>query len=432
VTWAILALVISLLILVNGTCVAAELSLVGARRSRLLSLAEGGNRSARHVLGLTGSYRAMDRTVATAQVGITLSSLGLGMYAEESMAHALLPLFERFEMGELAAHGLASTLTVVLLTYLHVVVGEMIPKTVALQHPIQTALLLQAPLRGLRILLAPLVIVLDGASTGILHLLRVVTAGEHARAHTLQEIQALVETSDLSDPMAQRQNRMLRGLLEFEDLPVRKVMVPRNSVIGIPVDAGPEEVLALLKRTAHTRYPVFQGDLDQIIGFVHVKQLLGVLRPGLSLDLRALARAVPMVPEAARARRVLRRFREEQVHLAVVVDEHGGTSGVVTLQDLLAEIFGDVQDEFDAEEPDIRRLSETTAVLRGSVRLDEINEEFGLEFEGRLVDTVAGLILQELGRTARRGDVVRLEDVILTVEEVERLAIARVRLRLRG
>jgi CBS domain containing-hemolysin-like protein len=321
----------------------------------------------------------------------------------------------------------------VLLTYVHVVVGEMIPKTLALQHPVQTALRLQGPLRAIRMMLAPLVLLLDGASAGILRLLRIRPAAERARAHTLHEIQALVEESDPTGTVARRQTRMLRSLLEFEDLPVRKVMVPRNSVTGLPVGASSAEVLELLRETAHTRYPVFEGDLDHIVGFVHAKQLLGVLGvPGRGepFDLRALARQVPLVPETARARRVLRRFREEQVHLAVVLDEHGGTAGIVTLQDLLAEIFGEVQDEFDEEEPDIRRLSENTALLRGSVRLEEVNEEFGLDLEGRFVDTVAGLVLQELGRTARRGDTVRLEGVTLTVEAVKRLTISRVRLQL--
>ena len=431
-SWLFLALVVSLLIFVNGVCVAAELSLVGARRSRLQSLADGGNRSAGRVLALTGSFRALDRTVATAQVGITLSSLGLGMYAEESMAQALVPLFGTSMMSSVTAHALASTVAVVVLTYLHAVVGEMIPKTVALQHPIRTALLLQGPLRAIRTLLAPLVLLLDGASAGILRLLRVRTAGERARAHTLQEIQSLVEESAPTGTVARRQTRMLRNLLEFEDLPVRKVMVPRNSVVGLPVDASAEKVLEILRDTSHTRYPVFEGDLDHIVGFLHVKQLLGVLCPGDPLDLRALARPVPLVPETARARRVLRRFREEQVHLAVILDEHGGTAGVVTLQDLLAEIFGEVQDEFDAEDSPIRRLSQRTALLRGSVRLEEVNDEFGLSLTGRFVDTVAGLILQELGRTARRGDVVRQEGVTLTVEAVKRLTISRVRLQLRS
>lgn len=427
-TWLFIVLVVSLLILVNGVSVAAELSLVGARRSRLQTLADGGNRSAHRVLALTGSFRALDRTVATAQVGITLSSLGLGMYAERSMADALVPLFPASLMSSMVAHSLASVTAVVLLTYLHVVVGEMIPKTVALQHPIRTALLLQGPLRALRTLLAPLVLLLDGASAGILRLLRVRTSGERARAHTLQEIQLLVEESDPSGTVARSQTRMLRSLLEFEDLQVRKVMVPRSSVVGLPVEASAKKVLQILQRTKHTRYPVFEGDLDHIVGFVHTKQLLAVLRPGAPLDLRSLARPVPLVPGTARARRVLHRFREEKVHLAVVLDEHGGTAGVVTLQDLLAEIFGEMQDEFDAEEQPIRRVSEHAAVLRGSVRLVEINEEFGLQLGGRFVDTVAGLVLQELGRTARPGDVVRLEGVTLTVEAVKRLAISRVRL----
>ncbi len=423
-----LAVTVGLLIVLNGVCVAAELSLVGARRSRLESLAAGGSRGAQRVLELTANFRALDRAVATAQVGITVSSLGMGMYAEKELAQLFLPFLGESGLGQVASHGLASAVALGLLTCLHVVVGEMIPKTFALQHPVQVAIVLQAPLRGIRLALAPLVFLLDGASRLILRLVRFRTPGERARAHTLDEIQLLVEQSGQGGGEKRRQTRMLRNLLEFEDLPVRKVMVPRNQVVGLPATSTRDEVLAILRQTSHTRYPVFERNLDHIIGFVHTKQILTALQPGQALDLRSLARPVPMVPETARARRLLHRFREEHVHLAVVLDEHGGTAGIATLQDLLEEIFGTVKDEFDTDEPDIRRLSGTSALVRGSVRIDEINDAFGLKLSGRFVDTIAGLILQHLGRTARCGDVIHIDDVTLTVISINRLAISQVRI----
>jgi CBS domain containing-hemolysin-like protein len=288
----------------------------------------------------------------------------------------------------------------------------------------------QVLLRVLRVVMAPFVFLLDQASTAVLRLLRIQAPTKAARAHTLEEIQTLAEEGGHDGALARKQIWLLRNLLEFEDLPVRKVMVPRNRVVGLPVGAGAGEVLSLLRATSHTRYPIFVGDLDRILGFVHTKELLGALDAGGELDLRELARPVPMVPETAKARKLLRLFRDQQVHMAVVLDEHGGTAGVATLQDLLEEIFGEVQDEFDREEPPIRHVSDSAAVLRGSVRLDEIRDAFGLELEGRFVDTVAGLILQRLGRTARPGDAVRVDGATLTVTAVKGLAISKVRLEL--
>jgi CBS domain containing-hemolysin-like protein len=421
ILWLVAA--VALLVLLNGFCVAAEFSLAGVRRSKLESLAGTGRRGARRVLAMTGDFRTLDHSFATAQAGITLASLGLGMYAEESLANVLHPI-----LGNLGSHGVASVVALALLTYVHVVAGEVVPKTIALQHPEETALRVQVLLRVLRVALAPFVFLLDRASTGVLKLLRIQAPTKAARAHTLEEIQTLAEEGGQDGALARKQIWLLRNLLEFEDLPVRKVMVPRNRVVGLPVGSGAGEVLSFLRATSHTRYPVFEGNLDRILGFVHTKELLGALDEGEAFDLRELARPVPMVPETAKARKLLRLFRDEQVHMAVVLDEHGGTAGVATLQDLLEEIFGEVQDEFDREEPPIRPIAEGAAMLRGSVRLDEIRDAFGLELRGRFVDTVAGLILQRLGRTARQGDTVQVEGAKLTVTAVKGLAISRVRL----
>ena len=254
----LLAIVVPL-ILLNGTCVAAELALAGARRSRLESLARSGSRGAQGVLALIGSFRALDRSIATAQAGITLASLGLGMIAEDRLARMILPHLGTSTLSVAAAHALASAIALALLTYLHVVVGEVVPKTIALQHPVRTALLVLTPLRIIRIVLAPLVFFIDQASALVLRLLRIQPASEEARAHTLEEIQTLVEESGAGGAIAHKQIRILRNLLEFEDLPVRKVMLPRTQVTGLPVDVTVAEAVEKVRETGHTRYPVYEG-----------------------------------------------------------------------------------------------------------------------------------------------------------------------------
>jgi CBS domain containing-hemolysin-like protein len=419
------------LVLLNGLYVASEFALIGSRRSRLETMARQGSRGARRVLDILGDLPSLDRAIATVQLGITCASLGLGMYGEHAVAGLLRPLLA--DLGPAAgaaSHGLASVLAVIILTYLHIVIGEVFPKSIALGEPALTALWIEPPLRLTRILLRPFVAALAGISGVVLRILRIQPPEETARAFSLEEIDTLIEESGAGGALEAGQADLLARLVDFEELPVRKVMLPRNRVTGLPVTATAAEVMSVVRESSHSRYPVFEGDLDHVIGYVHVKDLMRALDGQAPFDLRSLGRSLPYIPETATCARLLLEFREGRSHLAVALDEHGGTAGLVTLEDLMEEILGEVEDEPEGGGPLLRLLSPGTAVAHGSCRLDEIREALGLSLglEEEQVDTVGGLIVKQLGRLARTGDTVEIEGVRLVVEGADRLSVTRVRL----
>ncbi len=417
------------LILLNGLYVATEFALIGSRRTQLETMARTGRRRARKVLALITDLRSLDRAIATIQVGITCASLGLGMYGEHAVASLLRPLLAGLgPVSEAASHGLASLLAIIVLTYLHVVIGEVVPKSIALQNPSGTAMWVEPPLRFTALLMRPFVVGLAALSGVILKILGVRPQAESARAFSLDELDSVIEESGAGGMLQAEQAVILANLVDFEDLQVRQVMIPRNQVTGLPAGATAEEVMAILRETKHSRYPLYEDDLDDVLGYVHVKDIMRALDAGGVFDLRALLRPLPHIPETASCTRMLRVLRKRRAHMAVALDEHGGTAGIVTLEDLVEEIIGEVQDEFDAEEPPVRVVGAGVAVALGTCRLDEINEALSLGLEDEQVDTVAGLVLKHLGRMALPGDTVRVDGVRLTVETVERFAITRVRL----
>jgi CBS domain containing-hemolysin-like protein len=419
------------LVLLNGLYVASEFALIGSRRSRLETMARKGNRGARRVLDIIGVLPRLDRAIATVQLGITCASLGLGMYGEHAVAGLLRPLLA--DLGPAAgaaSHGLASVLAVVILTYLHIVIGEVLPKSIALRQPARTALWIEPPLRLTRILLSPFVAVLAGFSGAILRLMRIRPPEETARALSLEEIDTVIEESGAGGALEAGQAELLAKLVDFEELPVRKVMLPRNRVTGLPVTATAAQVMRVVNESSHSRYPVVDSDLDHVIGYVHVKDLMRTLDGEAPFDLRSLCRPIPYIPETATCAGLLLEFSKGRSHLAVALDEHGGTAGIVTLEDLMEEIIGDVEDEPEGGGPLLRVLSPGSAVAHGTCRLDEIRETLGLSLglEEEQVDTVGGLIVKTLGRLARVGDTVEIEGVRLTVEAADRLSVTRVRM----
>ena len=425
-----IAVLVMVLLALNAIFVSSEFSFLGSPRSRLEPLAREGNRAARGVLALTGNLHALDRSLTTAQIGITLVSLGLGMYGEHAVADLLIPVFERLGSSSvLAAHTIASTVSLIALTSVHIVLGEQLPKAIALQYPVRTALWVQAPIRATMTLLAPLIFVMDRLSGAVLRLLRVPMEG-HTRAHNAEEIEALIEES-AGGVLGNRQAAVLLNLLDLRDLVVRKLMVPRTRMVAFEVGAGADDVLEILRKTRHTRYPVYEGSPDQVIGFVHVKDLLPTLGDEADLDLRKLLRRVPHVPETALARHLLTELRRHRTQIAVVLDEHGGTEGIATLEDLVEEVFGEVQDEYDAEEPSIERISDQVFIADGALRVDEANEALELDLPERDVDTLGGLVLQQLGRTARVSDFARIGPVTLEVLAIRGFAVTRIRLKKR-
>jgi len=392
------------IVLVNGLFVAAEFALIGASRMTLERQASAGDRMARRILQVVSSTRRQDRYLATAQLGITLSSLGLGMYGEHSLAVYLTENVSALSaIGGAAA---ATAISLLLLTSAHIVIGEMLPKGVALQSPIVVGGWAYWPMLGFLILLYPLVVSLNALANFSLSLIGIKRQqNAHELLYTPEELQMIVEESDKGGTLLGESGKILQELFEFGDLTASQVMVPRVRVIGIPVGTGPDELRRIARTHRRTRYPVFDGDLDQIVGMMHVKDLLQCMLRGEGVT-AARTRRIPMVPESATLDRVLETMQEAQAHLALVVDEHGGTAGILSLEDLFEEVIGEI-DEGQPSAPETVKDADGSVRVAGTLRLEELGQQFDLELEHEDVESVSGLVLALLDRLPAVGDAVQ-------------------------
>lgn len=417
-------LVIALLIVMNGVFVAAEFAIVAARSARLDPT--GGGWAVRYLHRILSHTAVKDRHIAIAQLGITLATIGLGMYGEPSIAGWIYGPIERaLGVSEAAAHTLGTVLAVLVMTYFHVVVGEMIPKALALQRPEGTALAVSPLMRFTGMVLYPLVALVNGAGNAVLRLLRIPLTGE-SRLHSASELVHLVEESSEEGVVSEEEERLIRNILDFGELEVRDVMVPRVRVDALLLDAGADEVRRLVAEHGHTRFPVHRGDLDEIVGILHVKDFIERDVLGGSLALRSLVRRVPRVPEAIPVERLLASFKRLHVHMAIVLDEHGGTSGIVTLDDLLAEVVGEVDDDFDADEPpDVEDLGDGRFLVDGGMPLHRFNERFSAALDSERSTTLAGIVLERMQRVPAEGDEAIADGFVLRVHMMEDLAIRR-------
>ena len=408
------ALIVAVLIVLNGLFVAAEFAIVGAPRMAIERLARKGNRLARFVRKTLRDAREQDRYIATAQLGITSASLALGMYGEHMLAEWIGHQLEGLgALQWIGAHTLASIVAVAFLTYLHVVFGEMVPKSLALQSPALVAMTVAVPMRALELAFYPLVVALNGIGNGVLKLFGVDrTAGGEERYRTADEIAFIVAESRAGGMLAREPALVIQELLEFGDLTAGEVMVPRTRMASIPVGADAAMLAETLREHSHTRYPVIDGTPDEIVGVVHVKDLLK--DPGLRLEAE-MVRPALFVPATEPLDEVLAEMRRTQSHMAVVMDEHGGTAGIVTLEDLFEEVVGELGDP--AELAAVHRDASGIRV-GGTARLDELGQALGVELEHDEVDTVSGLVLYELGRPPAVGDRITYEGIGLEVTAV--------------
>ena len=412
-------LIITALILLNALFVAAEFAIVGAPRASIDRLAADGNTLARAVQAVLRDPRKQDRYIATAQLGITVASLGLGMYGEHVLAEAIYhylgavggPAF-------LASHAFASVVAIAILTYFHIVVGEMVPKSLALQRAETMSLWITPPMLWTKNLLYPFVVGLNGLGNLTLRIFGVRRQLQHSEQYyTPEELQLVVQESEQSGALRTEASRMLQELFEFGDLTADQVMVPRVRISGIALGATPQEVREILGAAPHTRYPIYERDLDQIVGIIHIKDLLRVL-----LNEEAIAathaRPVPLMPETAELDDVLETMRRERAQMAVVLDEHGGTAGIVTLEDLFEEVVGEISE--DPADTSVSYRDETGRLrVPGTMRVDEVGQRFDLDVEHEEVDSVSGLVLTLLGRTPQVGDRVRYERLVFEVTAVK-------------
>jgi CBS domain containing-hemolysin-like protein len=419
-------LIVAALILLNGLFVAAEFAIVGASRPSIERRAARGERAARLVARILRDPRETDRFIATAQLGITVASLGLGMYGEHILADWLASVFSGLGAGRwIAAHTLGSVIAITILTYFHIVVGEMVPKTIALQRADRAVLLLAPVMRVLQFIAFPLIVALNGIGNGLLRLVGVDRRKDNAgQQRTPEDLAFLVQEARAGGLLRSDAAKVVSELLEFGDLTAGEVMVPRVRVWGIALGATSDELHATLRERAYTRYPVYEGSLDRIVGMVHVKDLMrrSTGRPGLTAD---ETRAVPFVPATARMDQVMAAMRAARAQLAVVMDEHGGTAGIVTVEDLFEEVVGDVGDDVGHAQP----ISHDGGGLRvaGTMRLEDLGAELRVPVEHDEVDTVSGLVLAVLSRTPVVGDRVDYAGVTLEVLAVAGRGVAEAR-----
>ncbi len=411
--------IVTLLILLNGLFVAAEFAIVGAPRATIDRLARQGHRRARLVRGIISDAREQDRAIATAQLGITLASLGLGMYGEHLLAAWIAGHLEALGGARwAAAHGIASAIAITVLTYFHIVIGEMVPKSLALQEPQRTVLAIAPILRLIQLAMYPLVVILNGAGNGLLRLVGVVRRiGGGERYRTMEELAIMVRESAGGGLIRPENAQVVHELFEFSGLVAGQVMVPRVRIVGLPVGATPAEICDILSRSPHTRYPVYEGSLDHIVGVVHVKDLLrclpdcGPLGPG---DFRP----VPYIPETAPLDEVLAATRQNRGEMAVIMDEHGGTAGILTVEDLFEEVVGEFGEDRGGPAV-LYRDTDGRLHVPGTMRLSEVGDELGVVLEHEEVDSTSGLILALLGRPPKVGDAVEYDDVRFEVVQVE-------------
>jgi len=412
-------LVIVTLLVVNAMFVAAEFSIVSVPRASIDARASGNDRLAKIVRSVLRDPGKQVRFIATAQIGITLASLGLGMYGELVVANGILSVLGPSRWAQwLAAHGFASVVAIGALTYLEIVLGEMLPKSLALQSAGRLALWLTPVMLWIQTLLYPIVLALNGIGTLLLKPFGITPHAEAAdQYYSSEELQLIVEESEEQGALRSESGRVLQELFEFGELTAGEVMVPRVRITGIPVGAGPDELRRILGSAPHTRYPIYEGDLDHIAGTYHIKDLLRLLLNGQTVT-AAGARSTPMVPDTALLDSVLATMRRERAQFAVVLDEHGGTSGVVTLEDLFEEVVGEI-DEGPTDHPGPRRDSQGRLRVPGTMRLDELGHFFDLELAHEDVDSVSGLVLTLLGRPPKLGDSVRYDRLRLDVTGVK-------------
>jgi putative hemolysin len=402
-------IVVLLLVLGSALFVAAEYALITARRARLEERAMGGNRGARAAL------RLMDepvRFISSTQLGITIFAILVGAIGEPLISDLMQPPL---------SNTVAFVISFALLTYFSVVLGELVPKAVALQRAEALAMVLAVPLDFLGRIAHPIVWVLQVSANAVLRVLRVNPAPAGMIAYTRDDIRLSVAAAEDHGELEQAEEEMLYKVFDFASKEVSAVMVPRPDVVGISADMPPEEALRAVVDSPFTRYPVYRGTLDDIVGILHVRDLFGAMHDlGIaSVELESIVRPAYVVPETKDLAALLADFRREKQHLAIVIDEYGDTEGIVTLEDLLEEIVGDIEDEFDLPDTSIERVDETHIRIDGTYTIDDFNEEFGTELEQEDFNTMAGLVFGELGRAPEVGDEVRTDGLCLRVLELD-------------
>jgi CBS domain containing-hemolysin-like protein len=415
-----------ILVMMNGFFVAAEFSLVSIRRTRVAEMVAIGKPGAKWV---QLAIENPDRVIAATQLGITLASLGLGWLGEPALSHLLEPVVRLFppvaQQG--ISEALSAALAFTMITFLHVVAGELAPKSIALQNPEKTSLFVAQPTVWTERIFKPAIWALNGTGNLLLKAIGIKPATGHELAHSVDELKMLVTASAKGGVVEAEESEMLHAIFDMGELLVRQVMVPRTEIVAVEADSHLDDIIALANESNYTKFPVYEDNIDQILGIVHVKELLRAMQKngGEDVSARSLAREAIYVPETLSVTNLLQRFRVQHQHIAVVLDEYGGTAGLITLEDLIEEIVGEVSDPFDVFTPEIQTLNDGSYLVNGLTLIEEVNEKLGLKLEDPNYYTIAGYLLGKLGRIPKVKDAFEGSGVRMQVEAMDGMRISR-------
>lgn len=413
-----------LLVAANAFFVAAEFGLVAVRRSRIQELLDHGSRRAGSALKAIGQINLM---LSGCQLGITFASLGLGAIGEPALAH-LFESYFRFlpePLDAIATHGMAVAIAFTLITFLHVVLGELVPKNLSIARPEATALWVATPMRAFTFLFKPLIWLFNETANVVLRMFQIESRSEIGQMHSPDELAIIVEESRRGGALPTGQSRILTKTLGFPEKRVVEAMIPRVATESAKFDANTEEVLAKAEKTGFSRFPVWKERPDEFVGVVHLKDMLREFRKNPEALVKDALREALIVPESVSLEEVLVRMRAERNHFAIVLDEFGSTAGILTLEDILEELIGEIRDEYDFRERQVRKV-EGGLRIPGTMRPDEMFEATGLKLPDGDYETVAGFILERLGRMAQRGDEVEVDGTKIRVANVQHRRILSV------
>lgn len=421
-------LLILVFILLNAFFVASEFALVSVRRTRMQELANKRKGRAKKVLRALDD---LDTYISATQLGITIASIALGWIGEPILADMFVPLFSWLHMplSAIAAHTMSIGIAFAIITFLHIVLGELTPKSLALQETDRTALFVITPLRYFALVFKPIIWLLNTAGIYILKILGLSGEIKHP-LHSEEEIRMILDQSGEGGVLAQNEVEMVHNVFQLGDIPVKQIMMPRTAVVAFPLQATLGEVIRKIKQHSHSRYPVYDGSVDTIVGFVHVKDIYRLaLKTDLKKKLEDLhcIRKTIAVPETKKADEVLRDMRRAQVHMIVVSDEYGGTAGVASLEDILERLVGEIGDEFDRPAKEIQRENDGY-LINGLVSLEKIQRRLAVPLRGQGYATIGGLMFGLLGREPKTGDKVVIGDLTLEVASLYGKRISSVRL----
>lgn len=410
-----------LLVLLNGFFVASEFALVGIRKTRVEELVRKGNPTA---ILVQKALQNLDTYISATQLGITIASLALGWIGEPAIAHFIEPylIFLDEQTAYITAHSLAVAIAFALITVLHIILGELAPKTIALQRAETTSLFVIVPLTAFATVFSPFIWVLNEAGNLVVKAIGLEPPNGRQLVHSEEEIKMILSQSEEGGAIPKDEAEMVYNIFKLGDTTVKQIMIPRTDIVAFNVATPLKEIVKTAKKNLHSRFPVYENSIDTVVGFVHVKDIyLQFLKGGEDRKLSEsdIIRQIITVPEAKKVDLVLVEMRRKRVHIAIVNDEYGGTAGLVTLEDVIESVIGEIEDEFERPVKEIQRESGGNFTIDALTPIEKIQEKFNLPLKGQGYTTIGGLVFGLLGHEPRVGDEIQIGEVILKVEEIE-------------